>query len=682
MDRIELFSTTPPAVATHLPLQIRVPERYRAELYRAELEQARRSFVAFAKRHPKVQPALAPELGVQGLLEALALLLDDYVAPAIVADVNAYRQQWSSDRDITAETYRRYVAACLQQPGNPYSLSADASTDAPIPTAWPWQGLDAFYRRYPQVRWMVSTMATQFESNIIRCCERVVSDWPDLQAYFFSSIPPAPNTPQIVRLTRIDTTGSDFHKGGGQVLLLGFIDSANAQRRLVYKPTDIERDFRVVGNTAVLAATIGDNPKLTVVTKKGVTRANLLNNQGGNQGRSLAEMVNELGQDQDPKIPTYRILPVYPGSSLAAADGGFPIRESYGYLEFLSYGEADNRLDGEQATTYYRSLGAAVAVCYAFQVTDLHQENLIVHQRMPHLIDLEMAYTGIMPLPSNTNLSAAYGTFEVGIAQREVQGWRTPSLFYAPTGTNEPTKNRLFDEHGAPRAVTMTDNNALRAGFGATFNLIAFNQNAFDIWATSASRMITRILPFGTDLLLGQLRTFNDQQEPTRAVTFPKEIELRTHDNGRVEVSTWGDTFYDVLVRNNLNTPLLLSQGYAPIAPTFAFWLDPQTSNDFIHGDVPSYYQRTGTGEAMGSLGRFVPVSFGLGVQRTAAANRQDLSTRLIALWGTPTPLLPQQYFTGPVFQTWRAYLQQLNSDPQFFQRRLDASLNDLLRWR
>ncbi|MBI0327294.1 DUF4135 domain-containing protein [Burkholderia plantarii] len=671
MDTITLFAVTPPALRVRPPLPIQVPEHYRAELYKAELEDTRLVLESYAARNPKVAPALLDK----SLIETLAVLLDDYVGPAVVADVNAFARQTFPGQDITPDTYRRYVAACLERAADPYRIAADWEVAALSSPPGSWIGLAAFYRRYPMVRYMVDTVTENYQRSLQRCCDRVISDWPDLQTFFFAGTP-------MVALTRIETTGSDFHKGGGQVLLLTFGDIAAQAYRLVYKPTDVERDFRIVGDTQALTAALGAAApnNLRVVTDKGVSVANLLNNPGG----SLAEMLTQQANGAT-TVPTYRILPVHPGTSLALTDGVYPIRRSYGYLEYLSSDATDNRFTTpQQRATYYLSFGAQLALCWVFQITDLHQENLIVHGRMPYLIDLEMVYSGVMELPLNTNLDEAYKIFTVPSTRRAVTGFGTNALSYA--GGSFPaqsTKNALYDSMGVLTMPSPTDNVNLRAMFNTAVNWILQNVLAYSAWLANAQHVITRILPFGTSELFGQLRALNEVGPPYNGVTFPGEIDLKMQRNGRVDMENWGNNFCNAaVVQGNVVPVSTINLDYVELEPRFAVWLDPQTAVDFRNGDVPAYYQRMNTADALNSIGAPIQVNYGAAVMVTPQANQQPLSNALVTLWGTAVPLLPSSYFTGSALQIQQGYLQTLQLNANGFTiERLTAASNDISHW-
>lgn len=660
-----LFRSTPPVALPQAPLRITVPEAWRAEAYRPELEHARLTFDAYAVRRPRVAPAL----GDRSLIERLAVVLDDYLAPCVVADVNAFARARHPRQTITEAMYLQYVGTCLQAAEDPYRPSA-VSIPAP-PTGDGWAGLEPLFGRYPLMRYMLSTMTEQFVNSVLRCCDRLLEDWTDIGTFFFNAA--------LAALTEIVGTGSDFHKGGQQVLLLTLRDTGNALHQLVYKPSDVERDFRIVGDTQALTAVINNLP---AVAAKGVTPGNLLNNPGG----SLVEMVATLAAQDQVTIPVtkYKILPVHPGSSLPVQPGGgYDIRQSYGWIEFLSSTAQDRDFaDAVALTDYYQAYGALVALAYVFQITDMHQENVILHQQRPHLIDLEMAYSGIIPTPGATSLRDAYNRFAAPILQRVVDGWNTPQLAYGAPQATEPTKNQPYLA-GQPYTPQPNDASTVMALFNRTVTLILNHSNAFDGWLAAASGVVSRLVPFGTAELLVRLRAIHNPSSYIPAFR-PDEVLVRTREltiNVPVDegsVAGWGDQF--VATTNGVAAPFDLVLVYYRIQPRFAFWFHGQTAEDFIHGDVPAFYQKSNTGLALDSRGAPVPVDFDQGIKMTLPVDQATLANRLTQVWGT-APLLPSTYFPGGVTAVQRTYLAQLQNNVAFRGPRIATAQQDILGW-
>ena len=117
-----------------------------------------------------------------------------------------------------------------------------------------------FFQRYPKSRndildqylnlYQVFTKSTAyFRNNILLACIRVLTDWQDLERMFVSQ-----KDQVLDQLIEIESTGSDFHKGGQQVLILTFSTKPSGNPlRIVYKPSDMEVDCLIMGNTDALA---------------------------------------------------------------------------------------------------------------------------------------------------------------------------------------------------------------------------------------------------------------------------------------------------------------------------------------------------------------------------------------------------------------------------------------------
>ncbi len=661
-----LFRTTPPVVLPTAPLRITVPEAWRADVFRPELEHARLTFDAYAARHAKVATALADK----ALIERLAITLDDYLGPCIVADVNGFARTRFQGQNITEAMYLQYIAACLQGGADPYRPSA---ITMPTPTAQGvWTGIEPLFERYPLMRYMLTTMTEQYINAVLRCCDRLLEDWADIGTFFFNTA--------LATLTEIKGTGSDFHKGGQQVFLLTLLDTANAPQRLVYKPSDVERDFRVVGDTQALRGVLNH---LHAVAAKGVTLGNLLNNPGG----SLVEMVEAFAAQDQVSIPVtkYKILPVHPGTSLQARpSGGYDIRQSYGWIEFLSSTLQDKDCPNTVALAdYYQTYGAMLALAYVFQITDLHQENVIVHSRRPYLVDLEMAYPGFIELPTGTGLGDAYKRFGVTVLRRSVDGWNSHRLSYERPGVEEPAQNQPYLS-GVAHVPGPKDAGTVLGVFNRTVGLIVNHPNDFDAWLANASGVIARVAPFGTDDLLLCLRTLNNPSNQS-AASRPDEVRLRTQEWARDSpigggLKGWGDQF--VAGTANMATPFELYLQFYGLQPLFAFWLHGQTAEDFLHGDVPAFYQRVGQAQALDSCGEPIAVDFGRAVLATASADQATLTNRLIQLWPSVPPLPPLVYFPGGSATAMnRAYLNRLATDAVFQRARMSAAQQDISRW-
>jgi hypothetical protein len=239
----------------------------------------------------------------------------------------------------------------------------------------------------PRTLHAAQQICTNFIGNIQLACNRIRADWADIAALFF-----APDGVTITDLARIRATGSDSHKGGKQVLILTFAAKPHPVQ-LVYKPGDIEVDARILGRTH----NIGRDGVHITDLKLSLIDPSLCK-------PSFSERISDwLGISE--AVPVYRFLPRLTGSSLGNGDD-LPIRNSYGYIEYLSHlpdsndegaikGDYDRAHadwvfgDTDSPDRFYRESGRLMALATVLGLTDLHAANLIVHQRRPYLIDLE-----------------------------------------------------------------------------------------------------------------------------------------------------------------------------------------------------------------------------------------------------------------------------------------------------
>jgi hypothetical protein len=318
----------------------------------------------FPSNPPPRQPAFAaPPSGLKGLFRRLTSSSSSSSSSSSNA---AEEQQY--------QNYQNYFSTCIEN-----TVNAGGTVMA---------GRDAFFARYRLIQHALTQYCANFSQNLATLCTRLSADWDQLDHVFFDDSVP-------VELVKIEPAGSDFHKGGQQVLILTFRQQNDGELKLVYKPSDLELDYRLVADTDHTS-----NLTNEAIFQNG-SAAELFNIQAGRTG----------GFPPGARIATYRILPKKAGSSLARNAGSLPIRDSYGYLEFLTHSPAtgpDGRPLGwkagqssdwvvetdDEERAYYDAAGAALAFCSMFSITDMHYENMIVHEKVPHLIDVEVCFRG------------------------------------------------------------------------------------------------------------------------------------------------------------------------------------------------------------------------------------------------------------------------------------------------
>jgi len=143
-------------------------------------------------------------------------------------------------------------------------------------------------------------------------------------------------------------TGSDFHKGGKQVLILRF-DDKGTEKKVVYKPSSLEVDALLFGKDSV---------------------------------------ADKLGG-----VSTYNIVP-------ARTDDKPPKDAGYGYMEFVD--TEGGPTSATDVMGIYKSIAAAMAMSYYVGLEDVHHENVVMKKGAVQVIDME-ATTGTFIMPTGSD---------------------------------------------------------------------------------------------------------------------------------------------------------------------------------------------------------------------------------------------------------------------------------------
>jgi hypothetical protein len=458
----------------------------RTSLYLAQIEAVHTLlFTTLASDLGKFYDRFKGALQDPQLLNGFCAVLDSFVGAAINTDMLAKAASFNS--------YANYFDVVVFQGNYDHNVAA-------------------FFTSYPATERAVQALTTNFSDNITTACTRIQLNWNEISKTF------APSNGQITHLLRIKSTGSDFHKGGQQVLILTFqlflaisdnmgdVHPMNDTLQVIYKPADVEIDCLIAGDSAAVNAV-----------------------HAGFQTESLFEIVNTLiaaERRTNPRLqdlPTYKILPYAWGSSLARVVGRLPIRTSYGYIQFLEqshapgrnvwnyypFGSSDFKIfpnDDAIGITrrFYQTIGELLAVCSTFSICDMHLENLIVSRYRPYLIDLEVSLTR-----SVTDV----GQMEFFGSTGSITGLQTQSsaLFWSADGKRlkanfpypEEQQNRLYtmrpDKVVSPNAPVAAA--ALLRGFDDAFGLLeqAASQHRFDNWFIRVNLgVVARYIPFKT----------------------------------------------------------------------------------------------------------------------------------------------------------------------------------------
>ncbi|MEO0377929.1 MAG: DUF4135 domain-containing protein, partial [Cyanobacteria bacterium P01_A01_bin.17] len=435
-------------------------------------------------------------------------------------------------------------------------------------------------------------------------------------------------------LDAIATTGSDYHKGGKQVLILTFTLANNTTQKLVYKPSDVEIDLRLVGDTAAVRNHLEPGLQIT---------------------HSFSELINSAVDPNRAELhlPTYKILPRRSGSLLQAnANGVLPIQESYGYVEFLThlpyidnndFSEAgllqgvrqqpQNALqnadwitqDDNEARNYWRILGKLLAMLTLCGCTDIHIQNFIVHARKPYVIDLEEAFKKRHITYEDTYLdNRALSTLrDPGSKEPSVDGDKTLRVKLRYKFLNEEHSfNQLVLLQAQNPTLTKREHyiQDLARGFIQTIHAFrnqAFNQQMVG-WLTEAQDTVVRYVPIATVDLANQVRgLFKPEYLVNDAVPNNVQAYLnftgwylydrpKHRDDTRILMKLFMSqiNFYNAKVRasdNDADKAWLAT-------PRFAIYHPDHNYHDFFNLDVPSYYHRLSSPHLLNSRGmRVVP---------------------------------------------------------------------------
>lgn len=580
---------------------------------------------------PRIDPAHHNVLGtaltggrLYGLLAQLAGFLDNPVA----------------GRSIIG----RYIEAQR-------AIAQNLDYDNPSPAM-----LDALYVDGPTdsiARLALRLYKDQFVHNLTELCLRLKADWVDIGRVFF------PNE-ILVEVSRLKFFDSDPHKGGKRVMLVEFktapavrpvapparccwcccfsrgggrrhnaLDAMRFQtRRLIYKPFDLEMDYRLVGDVATVRGRVTHPGNLPAVPND----------------RPFVRIV-------DPGLPVYKILPRNHGSSLAVDGAGnvTDLHTCYGYLEFLQHTPDYARSDGigvpvqptdadgnliswskampgldwvtdqpADVEAYYRAMGMYGAMGVALLFGDTHQGNCIITRRRPHLIDLEICFKDLSQGFGSTGLQdcLAKNTDRHG-------GEFFNQLFFRKTGaftSGEPCKAFFLNPTGSSLNANI-QTHWLRVASGAFQEAVdALRTNQADVtnWLNAADTTLVRYTVEATasyygrrDAILGGYILAPPPAAPAPGSAaaqagYPfSDATLTAWENGKNIVSRWlgGDEVSRlrgwINERNNQAGPRRLA------------WVTHSVEHnlfDLLRCDIPAFYHQVASTELLNSRGRVVQV--------------------------------------------------------------------------
>lgn len=470
----------------------------------------------------------------------------------------------------------------------------------------------AFRNNYPITDNALVRIAANFRANIKDACGRAFADRTAIQNLFIDLYPGL----TLTSLKAIKSTGSDFHKGGKQVLVLTFGTFWWWGRipwwsdlKVVYKPTDLEIDCLLVGNSNAVNA-------VTAPTQFMVN--------------SLVEIFNNRAAANPPAnfepLPTYRILPRFPTSNMPIGPAGLPIRAAYGYMEYLGYdltgipipysnyyltGESDYLIYQKQDETqivprFYRQMGEWLAFATMFAITDMHMENVRVTKYQPRLIDLEISLTKVFnfDVTETTMFKVTMGTTLGGIngvRNDEAEFLRQVRLIggflqigRVPLG--KEFQNRLRAMRPSERVVQVNSFLLLQGLRNAMAVIRAGQQNGdFTAWFNrlTNTNVLVRVLPYGTT-----------DWERTRKRVYEDMVESAP---GRLLRPTIIQIMQSQL---NLDFPNYVPPGlpkFTAMIPGTAIALGP-AATDLENFDIPAFYHRIGTTDILDSNGHVIVI--------------------------------------------------------------------------
>ena len=540
-------------------LNVTFPDDFMAKRAVIYLEQVKLAFHAISPggalstalrgNYAKVKPALLRP----NMLLGLCKILDKYIIASVNAELNA-----------NGEKYGVFCTALMA--GAPGTVTA-------------------FLGKYRLTDQAILKILTHFIANIQLACERITNDWTTIQITFADNA-------FLNELIEIQTTGSDFHKGGEQVLLLTFSTQPAGGRaaavpnlRVVYKPSDLEVDCLLIGNSAAV---------------------NRLRHPAF-QAASLMEILNTLIAPPLVPFPTYKIMPLFPGSSLTPSGGKLPIRKSYGYLEFLSQDNplqpqaktnviypGNARLRAQICQQFYTLLGQLTAVSCVFSLSDLHLENLIVSDYLPYVIDLENTLSRPIERLDDTEMIGPSGAIDGAIQEHTTPHVTDTSTSIGVNARYKPEQNRLWDYPNKLIGTAEFSHQTLD-GFGrmmtAIHGSLQGGNDPFAAWFTRLKQnhgAIVRIIPTGTA---------NFQTAIEKVFSPENTSDAQTDATARMEAQL--KRSYDSWSSNAHPDQVL---------PRFLCLQQPYVVPDIVNLDVPVFYHQLNTTEVLDSSGETVAV--------------------------------------------------------------------------
>jgi hypothetical protein len=365
---------------------ISVPCKQRAKIYEASLLEVYEKLKKFQYDYPKCKTALSDN----NLLESYVESIDGYIASGVMADFNKCRPKLYEKKPANLSDFfnseKQYAKTINVKDKKLDELSYNNYFEWLIESKKENEivGVELFFKRNPRTQHALNKLTSHFINNIALLLKRLIKDWKVIETIFGAKIDST--------LTKIETTGSDYHKGGKQVLILTFSTNIT-HTKLVYKPSNIVVDCCLVGRITELS-----EKQKTLLQVDDIVDVET----------SIAEIFNS--KSDRIKIPTYSFLP--------RKD-----EEKYGYIEYLSNDKIDKEVEKEEVKAFFETWGAHISLARLFSIADLHVQNVIVHRKKPYLIDLEDSFKKPFDSIGNTLIFGGNG------AQGSLTGDHDPGGF-------------------------------------------------------------------------------------------------------------------------------------------------------------------------------------------------------------------------------------------------------------
>lgn len=551
-------------------------------------------------------------------------------------DATGQRRDFTYFADAFTVEKRRYLVAVLSVYlitfARQYHLSLGRDQDTPptnteIDTMW--AVAPAGHRGSLAVQTIIRS-TQNFLDYVKSISDNVHDDWFAIQAVFFPG-------QEIQKLLDIKFTSSDSHKKNKHVVFLTFetkppaivgrsiqrklknVIRTTSQKKVVYKPSNLALDWLMLANTALvrqrlnaanLAAFVNDLPQAPATSLFEVlaTRAGTHNWNANNPHRRVT-------------FPTYLILP----RKSTGGNDNDTINNSYAYIQMLTYNPRPKKLSagstsagfrkelgwGKYAGTlsrgfsvdlnsmapadwdwivhsnapdairdYWALFGWVSVIGMILGMGDVHQENIIVHRKMPHLIDVELSFRGWTATVDDTQIG--------NLLNNATPAENMSTLMCAVNGTQlQYTTNMAanpFVKAGITAALDLLTQDANWRGDLQTW----LNDNALD---NVLCRYTTRPTKNYYDILQA---FFTRCHEPNPANAGEKEALIANYKL----VDTQGfykGVPYDIPSSNNQNNYPLCAADHDP--------------TDLLNGDIPIYYRKLSSIDILNARGQAVAVA-------------------------------------------------------------------------